>query len=53
MYLLESSFDCLIAWFFLATSQREVVIFELKNPLDSLVIYIHKEVNLEQLSLRW
>jgi|TARA_B110000003_G_scaffold68350_1_gene69414 hypothetical protein len=33
---------------FLATSQREVVILELKNLLDSLVIYIHKEVNLEE-----
>jgi hypothetical protein len=48
MYLLESSFDCILAGLFLATSQREVVIFELKIRLGSLVIYIHKEVNLEQ-----
>jgi hypothetical protein len=53
MYPLESSFDCVLVGSFLATSQREVIIFELKNPLDSLVIYIQKEVNLEQLSLRW
>jgi hypothetical protein len=49
MYLLESSFDCFIAGFFLVTSQREVVIFELKIRLGSRVIDIHKEVNLEPL----